>query len=1172
MFHGPVDVRAYVSATPSVPRSAYLRQVARIAPPVLRGRQSELAALTAFCTDADAAPYVWWRADAWAGKSALLSWFVLHPPAGVRVVSFFISSRFAGQSDRTAFTEVVLEQLATLLHEPLPALLTDATREAHLLDLLARAARHCRGQGQRLVLVVDGLDEDQELAAGPHGHSIAALLPAQPPAGIRVVVSGRPNPRLPSDVPAGHPLRDRQVIRDLAASPHAAVQRDEARRELHRLLHGTVLEQDLLGLLVTARGGLRAADLAELTGTEHWQVEERLAGSSARTFSPRPGLWRAEETVYVLAHDGLQEQAVMYLADRLDGYRRRLHGWAETRRSRGWRDGPPEYLLRGYFELLRAGGELSRMLVWATDAARHEWMLRATGGDAAALTEIAVVNTRALDESPPDLVALTRLAFHRNRLSSRNEGMPRALPVVWAVLGEPDRAEAKARSIGPPDRMAQALASVAIAVADAGDVERAAAVAETITDASERDRAMAGIVNALAVSGDVERAEALARTAIQPDPTRRSRERRRAAVPPPAPGPLTRAALPPVAAALVRAGDLDRALALVGAHPQLVEALADTGDVERAEAVAAAITEPAGRAEAMTAVAVALTRSGRADRALLLVDSHVSGLARVAVALADAGDAGTARLVAERAVAALALSLNDRQPTSALVAVADAMTRTGGGDRVLGLAQLIPDNDQKITMQLAVAAALASAGDAERAETVARAVPTPSWWSGTHTRTPPESDEAALFADYGNPHGAARWAGMMARVVAALGRTGDVDRARSLSGAARNPGQQAQILTALAHALAVAGRTDVARAVALDAETTTHTSNPTIRSLQLFQFAQALVQIGDVERAVAIAPQIDKDFRKYVLADIAVATARSGDADAAERAMRQVKERGLRARTLADVAVALAQAGNVDAAREAADRAEALAPTIRYPFQRVWALTETAVAFAHVGDPGHAIAVVDRIDSRRRRPRALVEVVDALMEAGDQAAARDTARHAGAVARSVESRERQAEALAWAAAAMARADDLAAAVQVARQAVSALPDKPKGLAQAEALATAAVVFGQAGDTRRAEKAARRAALAADETGDPEKRAEALTAAAVAYAKLGLRHRAEALAGTVTDDRERIDTLIELADAIPDHAAELLGRALQRGTWIYSIGGIARHCPAAVTAVADDLGI
>ncbi|WP_037673316.1 hypothetical protein, partial [Streptomyces afghaniensis] len=76
--------------TPPV-RSAYWEQVRRIAPPRLVDREEESAELSAFCT-ADSGPaYAWWRAGAWAGKTALLSWFALHPPQDVRIVPFFIT-------------------------------------------------------------------------------------------------------------------------------------------------------------------------------------------------------------------------------------------------------------------------------------------------------------------------------------------------------------------------------------------------------------------------------------------------------------------------------------------------------------------------------------------------------------------------------------------------------------------------------------------------------------------------------------------------------------------------------------------------------------------------------------------------------------------------------------------------------------------------------------------------------------------------------------------------------------------------------------------------------------------------------------------------------------------------------------------------------------------------
>ena len=274
---GYVGSISVVHAGPVV-RSAYLEHVRRIVPERVIDRDEELAELASFCTEPDRGPYAWWQAAAWAGKSALMSWFVLHPPPRVRVVSFFITARFAGQSDRSAFADAVLEQLADLLGEPMPAYLTEATRDAHLLDTLTRAAQTCQEDDRRLVLVIDGLDEDLGWSTSIDAHSIAALLPVEPPAGARIIVAGRPNPPIPADVPEKHPLRGPQVIRPLDPSPHAAVVQHDARREIKRVITGTEAEQDLLGLLTAAAGGLSGLELAELTGLP--------LGRSKSTFTP----------------------------------------------------------------------------------------------------------------------------------------------------------------------------------------------------------------------------------------------------------------------------------------------------------------------------------------------------------------------------------------------------------------------------------------------------------------------------------------------------------------------------------------------------------------------------------------------------------------------------------------------------------------------------------------------------------------------------------------------------------------------------------------------------------------------------------------------------------------------------------------------------------------------
>ncbi len=471
VVHGDLHVNAGKQV-----RTRYRQQVLqRIAPPRLLERETELAELAEFCTSPESVgAYRWWRAGAWSGKSALMSWFALNPPDGVELVSFFVTARLAGQNDRSAFIDNVMEQLLALLGEDLPAFLTDTTREAHLLGLLQDAADACRRRGDTFVLLIDGLDEDRGAGIDPDAHSIAALLPAQPPAGMRVIVAGRPNPPVPSDVPAHHPLRDPAIVRTLEPSPHALSARAEMQRELKRLLRGTPVEQGLLGLVTAAGGGLTAADLAALTGESEWEIEDHLATVAGRSFTKREG---TEAPVYLLGHEELQLAAIMMLGPaRLDRHRDTLHSWADEHRALGWPETTPRYLLRGYFTMLTAAAELPRMVACATDLARHDRMLDVSGGDALALAEITTTQNVIVAQATPDLVAMTRLAIHRDHLADRNSHIPPKLPELWARLGQINRAESIASSIVEPADRVFALAAVARTAEARGETMRAAEI------------------------------------------------------------------------------------------------------------------------------------------------------------------------------------------------------------------------------------------------------------------------------------------------------------------------------------------------------------------------------------------------------------------------------------------------------------------------------------------------------------------------------------------------------------------------------------------------------------------------------------------------------------------------------------------------------------------------
>ncbi|MFF4120327.1 hypothetical protein ACFY0P_43770 [Streptomyces sp. NPDC001714] len=492
-----------------------------MAPETLADREGELAELAEFCTRPGPGGYLLWSAEAWAGKTALLLSFVREPPEQTRVVSFFITARLAAQSDREAFLDIVIEQLAEILNEPVPPISTPATRPAHFLRMLDAAAGVCEQQGRRLVLVVDGLDED----LGAAEHSIAALLPSCPVAGMRIVLAARPDPPLPDDVPEQHPLRNPEIVRALEPSPHARVVRREAERDLKRLLGGAEVEQDLLGLVVASGGGLSGQDLEELTGHEPWRIAETLQTVTGRAFARRPASWSnhaAAQGLYILAHEELQRTAALFLGEtRLAEYRRRLHAWADGYQSEGWPARTPEYLLRGYFRMLQAGTDLQRMIDCALDKPRHNRMLDMSGGDATALDEIANTQNAVADQSSPDLQAMVLLGARLTDITHRNDGIPPRLPALWARMGRPTRATTLARSITRRQAQLSAWVELVQVLADQGDDDRVQAVlAETLPQAvtaagNDAPTVVQRAVEALAATGHPGYAEDLA--ALLPD-------------------------------------------------------------------------------------------------------------------------------------------------------------------------------------------------------------------------------------------------------------------------------------------------------------------------------------------------------------------------------------------------------------------------------------------------------------------------------------------------------------------------------------------------------------------------------------------------------------------------------------------------------------------------------
>jgi thioredoxin-like negative regulator of GroEL len=1150
----------HVLLTPPV-RSAYWEQVRRIAPPRLVDREEESAELSAFCT-ADSGPaYAWWRAGAWAGKTALLSWYALHPPQGVRIVPFFITARLGAQNDVAAYVDVVLEQLAELSGEALPAHLTVATREAHLLYLYGAAARACAERGERLVLLVDGLDEDRGVTTGPDAHSIASLLPTRPEAGMRVLVAGRLNPPLPGDVPEDHPLRDPAIVRTLAPSPYARAIRAEAERELKRLIEGGGLEHDLLGLVAVAGGGLTAEDLAALTGAVPYRVRDVLSTRAGRTFGLRVN-------VYLLGHEELQSQAEEMLGtSEMDLYRAKLHAWAEEWRGRGWPEETPEYLLRGYFRMLRSTGDLERMLRCGADTRRQERMLVLTGSDASAVTEIHLTEDLIMERGARRPLDSLRLAIHRERLVDRSAGAPDSLPHAWALAGQTGRAVALARSLPDGHRRVMGLAAVADVLLERGDRDGAlellaeAEPAARLGEGQDRDdMARCTVADLLARAGQFDSAAALARTV--------STQYRAVHT------------YVQVGKACLAAQRWDLAQDLVDGAPNegcrtgmentVIAAHAAAGRHAEAEAMARA-TEPGARAGALATLASALRESGQRQRADALCAEAVAW-ARDHVAPDEVVNLLAGADEFDQAEAFLAGLHGEADHWEATEELAGWLAWAGQLDRAEALLDPVGPGRQHHVLR-EVAQARAKAGRYEQAEELARQIPAADVARATLcsiVRIMADGGEAdraeALARTLGpRPEGPSA----LYEVVESLAQSGDPDRARTLADSLAHPVEHTHASVEVAAALARAGRREEAARLLLDVESRTRVLHPLTAARKLGLAATALAEAGYPEAALAVLDGTEAlvadhrsepdaspgEYSSSLRALVAARTA-TGEPDRAERLAGRALDDVERRYLLVPVVRAWARSGEV-ARAEAVMRAEAEADSIlggilaplEVPFAR---------GLAEAGHVARAEAYVRENPQPRGRTSALCELAVTLTEAGHT----DRARRIVDEVITLQGEYDRPSTMELSA--LVRALAAAGETEAAQAALDAMPPPgpPSGSAWYIGPIAVAEALTALGHHKRALETLRTIE-------DPYDRARGMLALVDVLAESGECAHAEALAGvSVPAAVSRAWARIAAATTDGEQARRLTALALQGGEWVSALPALLKQTPDVVPLVVE----
>ena len=233
-------------------------------------------------------------------------------------------------------------------------------------------------------MVVDGLDED-DAGATPAGTAQHRLTAPPPPSGwVRVIVTSRPDPGLPDDVPSGHPLRT-CARRRLPVSWVAEDLALRAKQELRDLLTGDQTGLDVVGYLAASGGGLTGRDLSALTGAPPLKLDPILRGVSGRSLQTRASAdSRAADAdpstrVYLFAHETLRVTAEEQLGAELARYRQGIHDWIGSYADLGWPGTTPGYAILGYPRLLAATGDATRLSTLDRDPRRTRSCCRRPG-------------------------------------------------------------------------------------------------------------------------------------------------------------------------------------------------------------------------------------------------------------------------------------------------------------------------------------------------------------------------------------------------------------------------------------------------------------------------------------------------------------------------------------------------------------------------------------------------------------------------------------------------------------------------------------------------------------------------------------------------------------------------------------------------------------------------
>lgn len=376
--------------------------------------------------------------DAYSGKSALLAQFFAHVDLPtVHKIGFFVPTTPYDKATSAAFLEGVTAQLQGVISGT--AQLDRPDR--HLLKLkVQQAVEAATVRNERVVLIVDGLDEDRSGAQG--SELITDLVTSLLDLGAWVVASVRrgrgPGPHSPLDE-SGPPPECGRIVLDLAQTEHVRKVEAAARTEVKAVYEAGGVARDVLRYLAITEASYTAAELAELAKASGASVVEDVLTShlgrclirTSRKLSP----FVPTEEAFGLAHKELIAQSRTYFHRAAEQTWGEVDAWAGSYRSRDWPEDTPTFLLGYYQEGLVNRGRVTDFKDTLLEPAFQQEAIRRFG-TTAKFAELSNNAYWALaEDQPTNFIGLVRLAMLRqDSLSAARKQL--ALVPALVALGQ----------------------------------------------------------------------------------------------------------------------------------------------------------------------------------------------------------------------------------------------------------------------------------------------------------------------------------------------------------------------------------------------------------------------------------------------------------------------------------------------------------------------------------------------------------------------------------------------------------------------------------------------------------------------------------------------------------------------------------------------------------------